>query len=178
MPKLKDYEWEELTQNICMITFLQGLNIGGKIYNGYSIVPNNNNEDYVSEDSIYILDQNKEYHRATEQELLSTIGEDSVGVLNVDFERRMTTVTNENTHKSTTIYFYPKRDMASYNSIININNNNKNVYEYLEEASSRPSSDNLYKLAQIYYTALGRERYGMYRVTNKLEDVQELFRLD
>ena len=46
-----------------------------------------------------------------------------------------------------------------------------------------PSSDNLiqieageetkYKLAQKYYTALGRERYGMYRVTNKLEKIQE-----
>lgn len=32
-----------------------------------------------------------------------------------------------------------------------------------------------YELARIYYTALGRERYGMYRVTNKLEDVQEDF---
>lgn len=30
MPKLTDIDWEELTTNVSMITFLQGLNIGGK----------------------------------------------------------------------------------------------------------------------------------------------------
>ena len=63
--------------------------------------------------------------------------------------------------------------MASYNSIVNPNGNeNQNINEYFKNAGSNPSS-NLYKLAQIYYTALGRESYGMYRVTNKLEDIQE-----
>ena len=37
-------------------------------------------------------------------------------------------------------------------------------------------TSNGYKLAQKYYTALGREREGMYRVTNKLEEIQEMFK--
>ena len=28
MPKLQDYEWEQIAQNVSAITFLQGLNIG------------------------------------------------------------------------------------------------------------------------------------------------------
>ena len=171
MPKLKDDEWEKLIQNVSMVTFLQGLNIGGKIYNGYSIVSNTNNEDFVSENSIYIL-KDQGYHEVREMGL--EVDENTVGVLNVDFERRMTTVGRED--KKKTIYFYPKSQQASYNSIINRNGNQqKNIYEYFKDASNN-TSHKLYKLAQIYYTALGRERYGMYRVTNKLEKIQELYK--
>lgn len=54
MPRLTEQDWDELTTRICMITFLQGLPIGGKLYNGYSIVPNDVNDTFVSDDSIYI----------------------------------------------------------------------------------------------------------------------------
>ena len=40
MPELKENEWEKILNNISIISFLQGLNIGGKIYNGYSIITN------------------------------------------------------------------------------------------------------------------------------------------
>ncbi len=38
MPKLQDTDWEKIISNVGMISFLQGLNIGGKTYNGYTIV--------------------------------------------------------------------------------------------------------------------------------------------
>lgn len=176
MPKLKEYEWEQITQNISMITFLQGLNIGGKIYNGYSIVSNNNNEDYVSEDSIYIVD-NGEYHKVTEEGLENNISNNAGGILNIDVDRRTATAIEKissTEEYSKTIYYYPIEDEASYRSVIDINgNNNQKIYEYFKNVSP---GTNKYKLAQIYYTALGRERFGMYRVTNKLEEVQEVLR--
>ena len=55
MPELKEDEWEKVVNNVSIISFLQGLNIGGKVYNGYSIITNNKNEEVVSEDSIYII---------------------------------------------------------------------------------------------------------------------------
>lgn len=58
MPKLKEDEWDCILNNVCMISFLQGLSIGGKIYNGYSIISNNLNEEVVTEDSIYIAEKN------------------------------------------------------------------------------------------------------------------------
>lgn len=177
MPKLQDYEWEQITQSISMITFLQGLNIGGKIYNGHAIVTNNNNEEYVSEDSIYILDNHlNTYYKITDPDLLNNdlSTSNATGILNSDFERRTATATygTDESKMEKTIYYYPKTELASYNSIINYNGSNKeNVSEYVKTLAN--GSGNKKRLAQIYYTALGRERYGMYKVTNFLEDVQE-----
>ena len=181
MPKLQDYEWENITHNISMITFLQGLSIGGKVYNGYSIVQNNINDDYVSENSIYILN-NGQYYGVTATELAnsSTDLDNAIGLINTDFERRTVlgyykdTANNIDLKKN--IYYYPREDDASYNSIINPNGaNNQSISEYLKNAGASGSGSQIYRIAQIYYTALGRERYSMYRVTNKLEKVQEDF---
>ena len=177
MPKLQDYEWENITHNISMITFLQGLSIGGKVYNGYSIVQNNINDDYVSENSIYILN-NGTYYGVTSTELMdnSTNLDNAIGLINTDFERRTVLgyyKDGENELKKN-IYYYPREDDASYNSIINPNGaNNQSISEYLKNAEASGSGSQIYRIAQIYYTALGRERYSMYRVMNKLEDVQE-----
>ena len=54
MPKLKEDEWDRILNNISIISFMQGLNIGSKDYNGYAIATNNNNEEVVTENSIYI----------------------------------------------------------------------------------------------------------------------------
>lgn len=180
MPKLQDYEWEQITQNISMITFLQGLNIGGKVYNGHSIVTNNINEDYVSENSIYIVaDQKNTYYKITDKDLLEKTDLGNLtGILNSDFERRTATasnVVNEESKLTKTIYYYPKIEEASYNSIINTNGtgSENSISEYVKTLAKENKASQKYKLAQIYYTALGRERYGMYRVTNQLEKVQE-----
>jgi len=169
MPKLKDEEWEELTTNISMITFLQGLNIGGKIYSGYAYVPNDINEDFVSEDSIYILVDGI-YYRVTDENLKTKSLSNAIGLYNTDFERRTveTSYSEGATEKDKkndpykvkkNVYYYPREDDGAYSSIINLNSDNginlKNPTETWE-----------INLAQLYYTALGRERYGMYRVNN------------
>lgn len=178
MPKLTDIDWEELTTNVSMITFLQGLNIGGKIYSGYSIVRNDITEDFVSEDSIYICYTNTAtYYKVTDTTLTDQNEIDpssTIGIFNVDFERKTAQVSDKEQKKN--IYYYPRSDMASYKSIINSNNNSNSatsIKEYLYKVGQCNSTDFKYRIAQKYYTALGRERYGMYRVTNFLEDVQE-----
>ncbi|MBP7025152.1 MAG: hypothetical protein KBB10_03535, partial [Clostridia bacterium] len=177
-PKLTDIDWEELTTNVSMITFLQGLNIGGKIYSGYSIVRNDITEDFVSEDSIYICYTNTAtYYKVTDTTLTDQNEIDpssTIGIFNVDFERKTAQVSDKEQEKN--IYYYPRSDMASYKSIINSNNNSNSatsIKEYLDKVGQYNSTDFKYRIAQKYYTALGRERYGMYRVTNFLEDVQE-----
>ena len=100
------------------------------------------------------------------------------GILNSDFERRTATasnVVNEESKLTKTIYYYPKIEEASYNSIINTNGtgSENSISEYVKTLAKENKASQKYKLAQIYYTALGRERYGMYRVTNQLEKVQE-----
>lgn len=156
MPKLKDSDWDKIMDNISIISFLQGINIGGKVYNGYSIITNTKNEDVVMEDSIYIITNNDTIaHRVTENGLT---GVNSYGVFNVNLERRTEEIS------AITKYYFPVNVTLSYDSIVTQNNvanlSNSSLKKYLKD--SRQAT-----LAKIYYTALGRERYGLYR--QKLE---------
>lgn len=169
MPDLKENEWDYIIHNISLISFLQGLPIGGKIYNGYSIATNSESKEVVLEQNIYILckDANAklEYCRIGDQ----NINDDTIyagdydqsngkyvsaGRLNLDFKRDMITNDDENT-----LYYYPIQDyIPSYNSIVMQNNVDTydDIYVYVNNSKSN-------KLKKVFYTALGRERAGNYK---------------
>ena len=149
MPKLKETDWEKIMGNISMISFMQGMNIGGKIYNGYAIVNNNKNFDVVMDDSILIKTSDNEVHRITENGLKNSNLTGAEGIFNIDLERR-----SEEVADGTIKYYYPINVKLSYDSIVTQNNVSKN---YKVENLKNPI------LAQVYYTALGRERYSLYR---------------
>lgn len=156
MPKLKDTDWDKIMNNISIISFMQGANIGGKIYNGYSIITNTKNEDVVTPDSIYIKTSDNVIHRITEEGLNAS---NSVGVFNVNLEKR-----TGQSNDSSTIYYFPVYGTLSYDSMVTQNkvsaNFNGNTLEYVNNYLPE-------NLKTIYYTALARERYGIYR--QKLE---------
>lgn len=85
MPKLKEDEWEKILNNVSVISFLQGLNIGGKIYNGYSIITNNVTNEVVNEESIYVVTGDNKYHTANDKDLQSNTNIRGA-YLNLDFE--------------------------------------------------------------------------------------------
>ena len=94
MPKLKEDEWSNIINNVSIISFLQGLNIGGKIYNGYSIVTNDKSQEVVAEDSIYIITNDNQYHRANDIDLQGN-SNIKMGALNLDFEIKTVVTENE-----------------------------------------------------------------------------------
>lgn len=154
MPKLKDTDWDKIMNNISVISFLQGANIGGKVYNGYSIITNTMNEDIVMEDSIYIKKDDTIYD-ITDSELQNN-SNGAVGIFNINTEAR--------TGTDGATYYLPVTGKLSYGSIITKNNIsdkfNGNLQDYVKNELSPD-------LKKIYYTALARERYGLYR--QKLE---------
>ena len=171
MPKLKEDEWEKILNNVSIISFLQGLNIGGKVYNGYSIITNNKNKEVVNEESIYMITSDGQYHRPNDIHIKNA---DNItqGVLNIDFEiRSATNATGQY------VYFNTKRINNStpytgcYSSIVTQTGveTTNNIYQYI--LNGNPNS----LLAQKYYTALGRERYSMYKTNNNLEDIKKNF---
>ena len=150
MPMLKDTDWDKIMDNISIISFLQGMNIGGKIYNGYSIITNTKNEDVVTEDSIYIRtgtsEGNFQFHRVNEENLEKENNLiNPIGIFNVDTERR----TTENS-QGLSIYYYPKYGIFSYDSVVTQN-------------KVKDKSLISKEVLKVYYTALGRERHSMYR---------------
>ena len=177
MPKLAEEEWSRILNNVCLISFLQGLSIGGKIYNGYSVINNNKNEEVVTEESIYIVDDvtvpattNSTYHRVNHKDL--TVTANTKGIFNIDLERKSL----GSDQRETTLYYFPRRDLGCYTCFVaqtNINGGYDNVYDYLDSISS---SANGRALAKVYYTALGRERYSMYKVFRNGEEHTNQFR--
>lgn len=163
LPKLKEDEWDKIINNVSIISFLQGLNIGGKIYNGYSIITNNKNQEVVGEDAIYMV-ANNEYYRANDTSLEAIAGQVTEGVFNIDFERKSIVGSDGNTK-----YFYPKKQLGAYSSIISQTKVDvtDNFYEYMTSKGGN--------LASIYFTALGRERYGMYKSNNDPLKLKEKF---
>ena len=107
MPELKEDEWEKILNNVSIISFMQGLSIGGKIYNGYSIVTNTKTEEVVNLDSIYIITSDGYYHRATDSDLVKQNNNSYIkgAYFNIDFERK--SVTNG----TNTRYYYPHNEL-------------------------------------------------------------------
>lgn len=160
MPELKDDEWDQIVHNIALISFLQGIPIGGKVYNGYTLVTNSESEEVVLEESIYMLGSDNNYHKIGDKDLESggsvsldsgRYGADysSSGRLNLSFTRKY--IMNSNA----TYYYYPLRDYnASYNSVVMQNKvtTYDDIYSYI--------SNQGYEYKKAFYTALGREREG------------------
>ena len=162
MPELKEDEWDLILNNISLISFVQGLNIGGKTYNGYTIVNNTETKELVNEENIYILGNDDCYHKIGDNYLTELSGNNiktgiPAGRINLDFKRNTLLTQNTAGSGQTTTYFYPRREDASYNSIITQNDvtTYEDIYIYVNGTNDA--------LKKAFYTALGREREGMYR---------------
>lgn len=78
MPNLSEEDWYKLISKPSIMTFLQGIPMGTKIYNGYAVITNNTNKDVVTDASIYVVTENgtsnATYHRIDEEGLESRYG--------------------------------------------------------------------------------------------------------
>ncbi len=165
MPELKEDEWDQIIHNISLISFLQGLPIGEKTYNGYTLVTNSESEEVVLEGNIFMLGESanreKVYYRIGDVELedggtatlnAGNYGDiSSAGRLNLDFKRRYVTRTD----KTQTYYYYQMRNFkASYNSVVMQDKVTTfdDIYKYISGVSP--------DYQKAFYTALGRERQG------------------
>lgn len=168
MPELKEDEWDYITHNISMISFLQGLNIGEITYNGHTVVTNTESSEVVLEQYIYILGTDNNYHRIGDKYLENDDAvsssynridksTSSAGRLNLDFNRKQLMVSE------VPYYYYALKSFnASYNSVIMQGEvtTYDDIYVYICEQKE--------ELRRAFYTALGRERYGKYRMLSYL----------
>lgn len=172
MPKISEEDWEIIENEVCAISFMQGMSIGSKKYNGYSVVANTMTKEYVDENDIYILANDTEsgnniYCKVNDK----TIGKTSIktkgneadnlsyypGIWKINFETKQYIKNN-----NTAIYIPIKDYIGSYTSIMGsygIDEIQEDMYTYVK------NKDDV-ALKNVYYKALGRERWGAYNVNN------------
>ena len=188
MPKFNEEEWDKIQSNITVISYLQGLPIGNKLYNGVSVIPNNTNEEVVQPESIYIVSQqmnttytedlnneNKYYYITSETlaKEVDTTNPDNggvrisspIGIFNTDLERREIEYNNQK------YYYYPKlyfNDYEKTRTTENLDDGSTyagSIFAYVDKKLNDPvkGTTRTKNIAKAYYTALGRERWSSYK---------------
>ena len=178
MPKISEPDWETIENNVCAISFLQGLNLGSKKYNGYAVVANTLTKEYIDEDDIYILANNGTnniYCKPNDKTLIDgtvsikTQGNNAdeltyyPGIWKLNFEQKQDVTSTP----GETVYYNPINYLGSYTSIMGssgINGTtslvNSDIYTYMHSSMATP------RLKEVYYKALGRERWGSFNINN------------
>ncbi len=174
LPQISEIDWYTITSKVCVMSFLQGIPIGTKYFNNYSVVSNSKNQEFIDKDSIYIVDKNhNSYHKIGCKEILTENETEEnyyMGYLNLNFVRQSIEVSEDGSRK--TNWFYPRQELGCYectvstklyytaNDIISGNNIIINGKTYNKD------NDNYSELRKKYITALAREKYDLYKSNN------------
>ena len=176
MPKISETDWETIENDVCAISFMQGMSLGAKKYNGYSVVANTLTKEYIDENDIYLLAKNSSnqdvYCKVNDAELgkndLTLIPKNSYysGIWKLDFEQRQMIVEKPDADGNKieeSVHYFPRNEFGTYTSIMGSYSRNtiadKDMYKYIA------SLGNL-DVKTAYLKALGRERWGSYNVNN------------
>lgn len=164
MPILSEEEWNQVLTNVCLITFMQGIQIGTKVFNDYCIVTSTKNKEYVPEESIYYINTEGGdgcYHKLNCKYLVDN--DSIVGYKNSDFDRMsyereeidsIDEETGKISYKDVTYYYYMHNELACYYCIVNSSADNNVDWR---------SSPNKLK---AYYTAMAREKMNFYKTNS------------
>lgn len=181
MPKLGEEEWYQIQNNISIVTFLQGLPIGAKVYNNYCVVSNDSNKEAVSNESIYIIDSNKEYHKPGCEKLIEDLNNGNITIKGAypssEFKRKTVSLTGEDANAHTQLsglddykyaYYYPEDDTACYRCIVNASatySTDDIIADNVRDSNGNKiniTNLNGQNLRNWYITALARARYDLY----------------
>lgn len=143
LPRLTDEDWEKMLTGVNMITFMQGIQVGTKVYNSYAIVTSTNNKQYISPNELYYIDSANTYHRINCEHIQGDI----TGYRASSFKRIRG-------KKDESKFYYKHQELACYYCIVSSLNEEIDVSK-LNEAR-----------LQKYYYALARERYNLYKATS------------
>ena len=106
LPVMTDSDWYSILNNVSMVTFLEGISIGYRIYNNYAIITNNVNKEVVTTSNIYIVARdnngNREYHQPGCKELFEGVEDGSLtiekGYPTASFQRQTIRVGEDSTN--------------------------------------------------------------------------------
>ena len=175
MPILQEEEWDKILSNVSIVTFMQGLNCGHKMYNNYALVSSNNNEISVSPSEIFYTT----YTASLEDNVIETVHRINCPHLadsNYYTSLRSKEIKyDKNYNPVTSLYDYDHKVYTCYDCIVDPNyvgiNGRKNGVDTVEQ-SIYPLTAGAYSYVNKlkgYYIALGKERHNLYKPTELAE---------
>lgn len=192
LPQLREEDWEKVVNNVCMISFMQGMPIGTKYFNDYVVIPNDKNNEFVDNDALYLLTNDGKYHLANCPYLVEDLdNQNSIvgGYINTAFQRQtveQTKIVDEETgeEKKITYYYYrhvydddPDPDHEHYTSytpcyqcLVNSSGrydlDDDIIYNTTGRITREEKSYDISILRKKYFTIFGREKNNLYK-TNR-----------
>jgi len=170
MPVLNDLEWEKIANNVTIVTFMQGVVLGNKVFNDYSIVSSENNKELVDANKIYYFDRALKglayYHKYDCPKLEGT---DVVGFKSIEYE-----VYKEEKDKKTD-YRLGKILEAELNRINLLRTRDEEkikllaCYDCLVNCNYDSSSERSNELLWAKLEAMAREKNQHYKVNSYME---------
>ena len=167
LPFLTDEEWHKILTNVCFITFMQGIQVGTKMFNDYCIVTSTRNKEYVSPDSIYYINEGGDgyYHKLGCKHLVED--KPIVGYRNSEFDRK----------------YYEKKFKKADNDY-----DDKRYYYYMHSYDGEDGQEHVYEACyycmvtkadnvmedwtkspvkrKAYYTSMAREKFNFYKTNS------------
>lgn len=194
LPVLSEEDWYKITNNVTVVSFMQGLPIGNyKYYSNYSIVANTLNKEFVSRDSIILReketgvrnnDKNGIYHNPRCLTLNDENSSNLVGYNIIDYQQQLASYDeiDPTTYQQTTLtfYYYPHSGSGAYECIIGKDeilyttdnlilgtgfHSTNDAYED-EGTSEYEGRMPSDNIRKAYITALAREKYNLYKVSD------------
>lgn len=167
LPQINPDEWITISSNICMVAFVQGMPVGTRYYNNYSIVQSTTNKFFVDPENIYYVQEGGDgcYHKIDCPNLKED-GGTITGFSNYNFQKF--TVKISNGGETTKQTYYRHDEGACYYCIVGdtyrlSNEYNSNLRDEYGNLQVNKLSNNK---KDAYYKAIGREKYNQYTTTN------------
>jgi len=163
MPVLNELEWETITNRVTMVTFMQGMIIGNKVFNDYAVVSSERNKEVIDTNQIYYFDTSSSgityYHKFDCPKLSESSLKNVIGYKAIEYE-----VYKEEKNNNINYYFGEelekkleeinnRRLLACYDCLVNCN------YESVTNE----------ELLYSKFEAIGRERNKNYKVNSYMD---------
>ena len=184
LPMLNEEDWYKIANNISMVSFMQGIPIGTKYFNNYSIITNNENKEVVKLSTLLAITTDGEVHLLNCKDIIDGKKQVEKVYKNIDFEKQSVVITEANER-----YYYPHSNTKCYSCLVNaaetydIDYIDGIVKEYdyktgAYKVKTNADSTTLYTLRKEVLTALARERYDLYKINEYFKGYDETIGLD
>lgn len=170
MPIMQNDEWEQILNNVSIVSFMQGISCGLKTYNNYKVVSSTNNEIVVRPEHIYYIekalfnDETSQYHRIDCTKYFKEYVNGPRGDL-ISFSSKEVKYDKQYDKNRFYTYTYDHMNLACYDCINDYNNEKMSLFDpddpnYISTINGTFDEN----FRDAYYIAIGKERNNIYKM--------------